>query len=397
MFCWFGLLGCVEPFELGQEVLQTGDINAILVVEASLTNEQKQHEVLLGRGRSFANDTVQPAERNANVRILDGNGNNLVFVEAEPGRYIATEPFAVLPNTTYQLQIQTQDGTFYQSETVTPPTSGGIADLYAQRVENAQGVEGIAIYVDAEILPNQPPFLRYTYEETYKIIAPLWQPFDIVITNTDPFLPTFDLAPREQEERVCYNTVASDRIIKPTNLTISGALLKRNLIRFIPRDDFIISHRYSILVTQLGQTPDAHAFYRALNEQAGNESIFTEVQPGFISGNITNPEDPDEKVLGYFEVAHSSTERLFFNYQDFFPNEPLPPYILNCNFFGAPETINEGGGSPLRDAVESGLFVYAGNNNGQVAPPAGPYLTGRRACGDCTVLGSNMVPDFWTE
>jgi hypothetical protein len=215
---------------------------------------------------------------------------------------------------------------------------------------------------------------------------------------TDPNPPYgFALVPKEEEKRVCYGTQLSNRIIQSSALNRSGNEINKNLMRFIPRDDFIISHRYSIPVRQLVQSPDAYSFYRTLEEQAGSESVFTEIQPGFIEGNMSNTDNPNEKVLGYFEVANASQERLFFDYTEFFPNDELPPYALSCSFLGAPPIITPAGTSPLKDVIDSGFAVYVRNNNGEVAPPAGPYLTARRACGDCTVLGSNVVPDFWIE
>lgn len=393
------LASCVAPFDISS-VVETGEnIENFLVVEATVTNELKKQEVLLGRGRSFANDSLQPVTQNANVFVVDGNGNSFSFSETEPGRYVSDQMFQASPNTTYQLNIQTAQGSSYASELVSLPETATIAAVYAERIINDLGVEGIAIYVDSEVAPGESPFLRYQYKETYKIIAPLWSPFDMVVTDPNPpyTLDSFALVPREQEERVCYGTERSNRIIQALDLNRSGNKVSRNLIRFIPRDDFIISHRYSLLVWQLVQSADAYSFYRTLNEQSGSESLFTEIQPGFIEGNMSNTNNAGEKVLGYFEVANASRERIFFNYEDFFSDEPLPRYALSCSFLGAPPIVTPAGTSPLKDAIDSGLFVYVRDNNGEVTPPAGPYLTARRACGDCTVLGSNVVPDFWTE
>jgi hypothetical protein len=387
---------CVEPFDISSEIQSGETIETLLVVEATLTNELKQQEVLLGRGRSFANDSIQPVAQNANVSVIDSNGITFLFSEIEPGRYASDESFQALPNVAYQLNIQTAEGNSYASELVSLPENATLTAVYAERITDDLDIEGIAIYADAEIMPSEAPFLRYQYEETFKIIAPLWSPFDMIVTNRNPPYG-FALVPREQEERICYGTQPSNRIIQALDLNRSGNKLSRNLVQFIPRDDFIISHRYSILVRQLVQSPDAYSFYRILEEQSGNESLFTEIQPGFIEGNISNTSNPVEKVLGYFEVANASQKRIFFNYEDFFPDENLPPYAIGCVFLGAPPTTNPAGDSPLMDTIDSGFFVYVRDNEGEVGLPAGPYLTARRACGDCTVLGSNEIPDFWIE
>ena len=40
--------------------------------------------------------------------------------------------------------------------------------------------------------------------------------------------------------------------------------------------------------------------------------------------------NPDDKVIGYFDVASVTSKRIFFNYIDLFPNESLPPYYTEC-------------------------------------------------------------------
>lgn len=390
-----GLIGCIEEIEIDTDVRSALNIEEMLVVEATLTNELKQHEILLGRGRSFANDSLQPVTQNATVRVLTDQGNTYTFSEMVPGRYLSDEVFQALPNVAYQLSISTASGRDYLSDLVVLPEASDIVEVYAERVTNSEGIEGMAIYVDAELSETQAPLLRYEYEETFKIIAPVWSPFDMVVIDTSPPY-AFGLVPREQEERTCYGTQRSNTILQPSNLNVTGNSIDRILIRFIPRDDYILSHRYSILVKQYAQTADAHNFYRTLNEQSGNDNIFSEIQPGFIEGNIMSTTSADEKVIGYFEVAHYTEERLFFDYEDFFSGEELPPYAISCSFLGAPQEITPAGTSPLKDAIESGDFVYVADNFGQV-PEGGPYLTARRACGDCTALGSNEVPEFWID
>ena len=52
------LIGCTEPLEIDGEVRSTTNISDILVVEALLTNERKQHVVSLRRGSNFNTDSL---------------------------------------------------------------------------------------------------------------------------------------------------------------------------------------------------------------------------------------------------------------------------------------------------------------------------------------------------
>jgi hypothetical protein len=101
-----------------------------------------------------------------------------------------------------------------------------------------------------------------------------------------------------------------------------------------------------------------------------------------LAGNVFSLEDENENVAGFFEVAAVAEKRIFFNWEDFFPGEELPPYFQNCL-----PTVQSG--EDLKTSVQRETRVYFDGNGG--------YRTVSRACGDCTALGSNKLPDFWVE
>ena len=82
-------------------------------------------------------------------------------------------------------------------------------------------------------------------------------------------------------------------------------------------------------------------------------------------------------VLGYFEDATQSNSRIFLNYEDFYPEEPLPPYFINCDFVTAPPTIIPGPRSPLAEVIDSGEYVYVRDNE-NTRGETGPLFVARR-------------------
>ena len=100
-------------------------------------------------------------------------------------------------------------------------------------------------------------------------------------------------------------------------------------------------------------------------------------------------------VLGYFEVASVSERRIFFNYDDFFPGEDLPPYADPCTRVTPPLQDRETD-CVLRPLIEAGTFLYL-EENFEPSLTAGPFVVVPRVCGDCTVLGTNELPEFWIE
>ena len=215
--------------------------------------------------------------------------------------------------------------------------------------------------------------------------------------------------PRAEEEQVCYNTVLSTDVILSDGIILDANQVRGNLVRFINRDDAILSHRYSILVKQFLQSADAAKFYRNLLQFSQSESLFSEIQPGLIEGNISAVDGEEELAIGFFSVASVTEQRLFFDYEDFFPNEALPPYFgtINCNrliapILGDPEKDgpippNVTCGTPLVELIQSEAIEFFESNSVPPGECQGPYFVTFRECGDCTALGTNVVPDFWIE
>ena len=406
---------CIE--EVPVETLDPAgfSLEDILVVDARITNESKRQRILLSRPTTLSADSSYTMVSGATVTVSSSQGSTFRFEETESGTYISAGIFAALEDVEYTLEIDLADGQRYLSAPASRGPESAIDRIYAQRELSNLGVDGISIYVDSSNPDPQADRYRYDYEETYKIIAPNWTASEFEILQddsqiTEGIFPDVRLVPRAQEERVCYNTVVSAEILLSNGLEAETEELPGNLIRFLGNDNPVISHRYSILVRQYLQSPEAYSFYTSLRNFSSSDNVFNQIQPGLLEGNIEGVNDADAIVLGYFEVTSVTEARLFFNYEDFYPGEPLPPYFgtVNCERIFAPRLYNpqrdgpsppDECGSPqgLTELIELELVEYYLDNT---IPPGlcqGPYFITQRACGDCTALGSNIVPDFWEE
>lgn len=375
--------GCIEPFEIQGEIT---NLESLLVVEATLTDEMKTQTVLLSQSSSFSAE-VPAVETGATVVIDTDDGARYEFSEQGAGLYLSNEPFAANEGVAYQLHIARASGETYESQMVSLAGSAKIDRVYGERVVNDDGEEGVAIFIDAETASAAARFYRYTYEETYKVIAPNWAPLRFNVFINDRNQRDFEVVVRDEEQRICYNTVVSNMIIQADTEDLITSNLSRFQVRFINRNDFIISYRYSILVKQVLQTREAADFFRQLEDFSSSDNVFSNVQPGFINGNVSGLNN-DQRTLGFFNVVSVSEERLFFNYEDFFPDEPLPPFPFECRVY-TPSAMS------VADILDNRV-AYVGENED---PGEGllPYLVTFRPCGDCTALGSNIVPDFWIE
>ena len=293
--------------------------------------------------------------------------------------------------------------------------------LFRSRMVSDAGLDGVGIFVDTSFESDGSKLFRYAYEETYNIIAPYWTPYEFEIIrenqeiiefsngDIEVLYPDVQLVPREREEQVCYRTDFSNGEVLLNGNRLNGNRAERTMVRFIGIDNPIISHRYSILVKQRGVSREAFDFYEKLVAFSQSESLFSQVQPGSLEGNMSSV-DGSVPVIGFFDVSTEVSERLYFNFEDLFPGEPLPPYFgtVNCEnpiapILGNPERDGPSlpppadCARPLIGSIKLGLVEYYQDNATLPDECEGPYFVVPTICGDCNVVGSNVKPDFWID
>lgn len=381
-----------------QYALQSNTFEDAIVIEATITNELKKQKIKITR--TYRLEEAAPTIETGATVIVTDNENNQYPFELKDSIYVSQSEFQAIPNRKYRLEITTSKGKTYYSTSETLPNINEIQSVDAT-VQTVDGQRGVQITVNSFDPSNNSKYYRYEYEETYKIIAPLWDQDKTILV---PPLPEsnhkeIEVIPRIGESKTCYSTVNSKDIL----ITSTNSLKEDRVafpIRFISNNNYIISYRYSILTKQYIQNLEAYTYYKTLKELSGSDNILSQNQPGFFYGNIRSNENPNEKVIGFFDVSSVSSKRIFFNYVDLFPGEPLPPYVDNCEirvWTFCFETENpDCRGSQLLSSIESNNLLYL--NSYQYSNPI--YTTYEMVpppCGDCTSFSSNIVPSFWTE
>lgn len=382
------LFSCVDPIEI-----ETITFENYLVIEATITDELKNHTIKLSRTFQIDENKENP-ETGAQVAIIDSQNNTFIFNETSFGTYKSVNQFKAISEQSYTLKVTTKNGNSYSSTSEKLTAAVQIEKLTTSIETSREGVEGVSISVHSFNPNNNANYYRYEYAETYKISPPFWSDEKLdIVSDTRPF--RVEVVKRIVNNKDCYATINSKQIL----VTETKSLAEDRVnfpVRFILDSDFVISNRYSLLVKQYVQTFEAYNYYETLKKLSSSESVFAQSQPGFISGNIVSDADQNEKTIGFFEVSSVSEERIFFSYEDVFPNK-ISEFPYSCDFL-APilfDSFTEG--SPLIDLIKDDSHTYYRENDTGLEYLEGLYLMVPKICGDCTVLGSNIKPSFWID
>jgi len=384
--------GCVEEIEFNES-----SFDRLLIVTANITDEYKTQQVTLSRTNSLnSNETL--FESNASVTIVDSSLKTYAFTEKPDGLYESNLPFKAELGQQYTLHIKTSDGEMYESNPEEIQGVNDIDEIVAKADTDFYGEEGISITVKSESSDKSAKYYKYTYSETYKIVAPYF--------NIESLRIISDIYPWKVEKyfhtenrKICYNTIKSIGIIQTetNSLSENAAILP---LRFIKKNDSIIAHRYSIEVQQHVQSYEAYTYFKTVTKLSNSENVFSQSQQGFLQGNIMPTIHKKNQVIGFFEVSSASKKRIFFNLTDVLPDhfvdtsEPCTVYAPRLFEFdqdGIPFTDH----SALINALKDG-YLYTDRGTPVNTIP-GPFKLVEKKCGDCRVYGSNIKPDFWID
>lgn len=356
--------GCVSQF-----IPEISEEPEILVVEGIITDKPGSNSIRLSKSLPLGGiNSVKPLE-GCTVTISDDSGNSYQLSETSPGNYEAD--FHGVAGVSYALHIITNDPNSirtYRSFPVEMKPVPPIDNLYYEKViikENYIGsmpAEGCQIYLNTHDPGNRCRFYRWEYTETWEFSLPYFVP-----------------------NNRCWISNNSDRInIRSTSSLEEDRIVRYPLI-FISNLTDRLRERYSILVTQYSLTEDEYIYWEKLQNFSEKTGGLYDITPASIPCNIWCVEDPEEKVLGYFSVSASSSERIFI--KDRFLGVTTPYTDKVCvadTIFGYEEIPN------------LGIYSWVIGNH-PLPPPGYRVITKVKGCYDCTVRGTNIEPVYWEE
>ncbi|WP_431243877.1 DUF4249 domain-containing protein [Flavobacterium sp. P21] len=310
------LSSCTEQY-----IYQNQDFEDAMTVEATLTNELKFQEIKIGRTRVL-NDTVKVPESGADVTVIDSDKNVFHFDEKD-GKYISENEFKAEPNKSYQLKITTKSGKSYVSSPQVLTTLNTI-DLETT-VSDKDGIRGIQVSVTSFDPTNTSKYYRYEYEETYKIITPHPIETRINLVKQNGYY-SYVKVPAPPNIQTCFTTKHSTGI-RQTNTTDLTEDRVKYPIRFIADTDYMLTNRYSIMVSQYTQSQATYDYYYTSKKMVDSGELLSPNQPGYVVGNIKSTTDSNEKVVGYFEVASVAKKESFLVSKIFSPQKNQPSIL----------------------------------------------------------------------
>lgn len=379
----FILTGCIEAFD--------PEINSsveLLVVDGSIIKNDSIQQVLISTSTDIDNPEYSPVV-NCSVSVTDKLGNVFSFTEIDEGSYTAEIPeeYLVYGNE-FRLDIVSPENKHYQSEWEELLESSPIDSIYSEEEYYQSSSEqyeiGLQFYADLKAPDTASKNYRWIIEETWEIhteygIDCLWEKG---VTEGYPVYSPVNIS-------VCWDTRSINSFYSSSTENLSFNEKKKIPLNFLSGTSKKINVMYSLLVKQYVLTDKA---YEYINQNGITTDVvggLYQTQPSQSKGNVSNVDDPDEVILGFFWASSYTEKRIFYD-------GPLNNYNSDCklSICDPDEECNllaKLNGLGLNTVGLVAVEYYPRSK--EVKVWAFPY---NQLCIDCTIEGGTTVrPDFW--
>jgi hypothetical protein len=391
----FTLCTCIDPY-----IPKLKGYGSLLVVDGLITDENTSYTVMLSG--TIQEQNARPVMvSDATVFITDDTGNKISFKNRGSGIYKTDSiEFKGITGRTYILHVLTHNGDEYKSDSCMLYPVPEIDSVYYIREQElisngSESIDGIRIYLDSKQDDNNK-YYRWDFKETWKFKVPSPKKYEYI--NDSVIIPV------ARVKEYCWANIKSNEILIHSVYSGQAGRIEKEPIFFIAseKSDRLLL-RYSILVRQYSISKKEYDFWnnmKQVNESGGD--IFAK-QPFSIKSNIHNINDPQEQVLGYFQVSAVKQKRKDILFSDIVELN-LPYYHNPCERVEmAPKDYPW---PPLAPPLKwDDIYdMYTSSGYNFVEPK---YIPGTSEldklvfampeCSNCEITGTMTKPDFWID
>lgn len=271
-----------------------------LVVDGLLTDSLQTQTIKVNYSAviGLGTDNIMTPVTDADVRVLDDEGNSIVFEETAPGVYTNMMKGAV--GRSYHVEVILPDGktilsrpaVLQKAPALLPPTFRVIEQLSISPTGRNLYNRKLSVEMNTDVSGlAERPYLRwratgeYEFGEDYPGIV---------------------------DRKICYikNNVDFNNIKIFDTHELSGGLLT-NQPFLTTKYDHRFAYMYCFHLFQYAISKEEYKYWEAVRDIVNIDGSLFDPPPGTVRGNLYNPNDPNDQILGYFSVAGVRYRRAF--------------------------------------------------------------------------------------
>ena len=337
LFALFGPTTCIDPVAPDYNYL-----SGFVFIEGEVTDKPGETAVRISESvLSFGQYSFSPIS-GASVRVIETGGPELTLAEtpAESGTYKAPSGFAGQTGNEYRLEIVFPDGRQYLSTPEMLPKAVELDTIipdfdpeyeYNDKKKEFHGAHRIR--GEWQDPPGEKNYYEWRFL-VYKKALFCASCFGGIYRNGE-CQPVASLSASNRYDYLCSEpcwTISPGESVNVfSDEFVDGNRVTGREVAVLP---FESRYPALVLVSQYSITLDHYRFKLLLQNLSAETGGLNATPPAAIIGNIVNPNDPEEKVLGYFGASANRSKYVYIDrvntpgtpFGGYTPNfEPPPP------------------------------------------------------------------------
>jgi len=327
-------LGCIDPVTPEFEF-----VDELLIIEGLASSTPGSSSVVINRTSSEFGIYRNLFQEGAQVTFENVDSGQIVNLEEQTDVYVPPRDFVVTKESTWQLNVLLADGTEYQSlpeKVIAPVSISDISATYEKellfREDSGKFIPGHSIAVSFNEPAENKNYYLWRFRSFENLI--LCQVCDNGIfrngeceNNPRPGPLPPGIPPRAPYytygcATACWTIRYNESIEILDDEFTNGTFIEEYPAAKIP---LYTNENVLVALEQVSLSFDAYQYYRRLQDIVDNNGDFDAPPPAAVIGNLFNPNDDTDIVLGRFTATSNSTESIFIKRTDIMENEIDPP------------------------------------------------------------------------
>ena len=277
------------------------------------------------------------------VTLINSITNEKIYLYEKEENYLVSPDFLVAEGSEWELEIITPSGKMYKSTSEIVPnlvSIDNISDTYNKEMsfDNSLGkfIPGHEIRIDFQEPAESKNFYYFQYrayeKKQYCQIC-----YRGVLRSGECFSQSNNRAARRYYtyscDEACWEIAYNQEISLFDDVFTNGKMISKLLVGKIQ-----LNSKENILVEilQLNITEEAYKYYKTFKDIVDNNSGFNAPLPSALIGNLYNPEDSEDPILGRFTVASGRSKSVFIKRGDIAEKTVVQKIPLQPELFGSP-------------------------------------------------------------
>ncbi|AUP80442.1 DUF4249 domain-containing protein [Flavivirga eckloniae] len=330
-FLFVFLVCCVEP-ESPKFKFEEG----MIYIDAYASTAQGESFVIISESGYKFNKFLNEFLPGANVRFRNTETNTTVQLFEQNEIYLPPDNFNAAVGDSWELLITLADGRHYQSlpENIIQPVN--FTDIKANydpellfRESANDFVPGHFISVDVHDPADEKNFYHWRYR-TFEKLADCEKCENSIFRNgicDHTIGKAQGLIVHYRCETDCWKIRFNENIKIFSDEFTNGEVINALEVADIP---YYKKGNILVEIQQYSLSEAAYKYFKVLKDILDNSSGINAPPPAALIGNVFNPDDKNEIVLGRFTAASTTTKRLFIDRSNITESqiEPLPREVF---------------------------------------------------------------------